>query len=172
MTSNNPLKLSHTKVCSFLRPLYDRLVIDIKHSSVVRKTYVFRGSTTVTPSPSTLSTNCSLRTMLPFLYVVISKRNFDSSTDQGETASVERPFSAGRLQNTIGLDNEREDRESTNVSFRLMLSEERVSSDNTFFARDTHPNSIRCHQLVPFHLMEKVFRQMSARIHEDMAHLQ
>ena len=48
--------------------------------------------------------------MLRFLYVAISKRSFDSSTDQGETASVERPFAAGRLQNTIGLGNEIEDR--------------------------------------------------------------
>ena len=54
--------------------------------------------------------NCSRRTNPRFLYVVLSKRNFDSSTDQGETASVERPFAAGRLQNTIGLGNEREEK--------------------------------------------------------------
>jgi hypothetical protein len=141
MTSNNQIKLSHTEVCSFLRPLYDRLVIDTKHPSEVRKTYVFRGSTTVIPSPSTLSTNCSQRTMLRFLYVVISKQSFDSSTDQGETTSVERPFAAGRLQNIIGLGNEREERETTNVSFCLMLGEERqrpyVNLDDTFL-RETH----------------------------------
>jgi hypothetical protein len=45
--------------------------------------------------------------MLRFLYVVLSKRSFDSSTDQGETTSVERPFAAGHLQNIVGLDNER-----------------------------------------------------------------
>ena len=45
--------------------------------------------------------------MLQFLYVVLSKRSSDSSTDQGETASVERPFAAGHLQNTVGLGNER-----------------------------------------------------------------
>ena len=161
MTSNNPTKLSHTKVCSFLRPLYDRLVIDTKYSAVVQKTYVFRRSTTVTPSPSSLSTNCSRRTMLRFLYVAISKQSFDSSTDQGERASVERPFAAGRLQNTIGLGNQREERK-TNVSFRLMLGEERqrphVSLSGTIFARDTYPNSVRCHPSVPFHLMGKVFR--------------
>ena len=161
MISNNSIKLSHTEVCSFLRPLYRRLVIDRKHPSTVRKTYVFRRSITVTPSPSTLSTNCSRRTMLRFLYVVLSKRSFDSSTDQGETTSVERPFAAGRLHNTIGLGNQREERE-TNVSFRLMLGEERqrphVSLSGTFFARDTYPNSVRCHPSVPFHLMGKVFR--------------
>jgi hypothetical protein len=53
--------------------------------------------------------------MLRFLYVVISKRSYDSSTDQGETASVERPFAAGHLQNTVGLGNEREGG-TTNVS--------------------------------------------------------
>jgi len=76
--------------------------------------------------------------MLRFLYVVISKQSFDSSTDQGETTSVERPFAAGRLQNIIGLGNEREERETTNVSFGLMLGEERqrphVSLGDTFFA--------------------------------------
>ena len=41
--------------------------------------------------------------MLRFLYVVLSKRSFDSSTDQGETASVEHLFPAGHLQNTVGL---------------------------------------------------------------------
>jgi hypothetical protein len=45
--------------------------------------------------------------MLRFLYVVLSKRNSDSSTDQGETASVERPFAADHLQNTVGLGNKR-----------------------------------------------------------------
>ena len=45
--------------------------------------------------------------MLRFLYAVPSKRSSDSSTDQGETAIVERPFAAGHLQNIIGLGNER-----------------------------------------------------------------
>jgi hypothetical protein len=59
---------------------------------------------------------------------VLSKQSFDSPTDQGETASVERPFAADHLQNTVGLDNERGGKETTNVSFcsfRLMLGEER-----------------------------------------------
>jgi hypothetical protein len=46
---------------------------------------------------------------------------------QGETASVEPPFAARHLQNTIGLGNER-GRERTNVSscsFRLMPGKER-----------------------------------------------
>ena len=45
--------------------------------------------------------------MLQFLYVVLSKRSLDSSTDQGETASVEHLFLAGHLRNTVGLGNER-----------------------------------------------------------------
>ena len=44
--------------------------------------------------------------MLRFLYVVLSKRSSDSSTDQEETASVERPFAADHLQNTVGFGNE------------------------------------------------------------------
>ena len=79
--------------------------------------------------------------MLRFLYVVPSKQSFDSSTDQGETANVERPFAAGRLQNTIGLGKEREQGETTNISFRLML----VKSGNALmsvwvipFLRETH----------------------------------
>jgi hypothetical protein len=44
--------------------------------------------------------------MLQFLYVVLSKRSFDSSTDQGETATVGHPYAAGHLQNTVGLGNE------------------------------------------------------------------
>ena len=43
--------------------------------------------------------------MLRFPYVVLSKRSYDSSTDQGETASVEHLFAAGHLQNTVGLGN-------------------------------------------------------------------
>jgi hypothetical protein len=65
--------------------------------------------------------------MLRFLYVVHPKRSYGSSTDQGETTSVERPFAAGHLQNTMGLGNEKV-RGITNVSscsFRLMLGEER-----------------------------------------------
>ena len=45
--------------------------------------------------------------MLRFLYAVHSKRSHGSSTDQGETASVECPFAAGHLQNTVSLGNER-----------------------------------------------------------------
>jgi hypothetical protein len=59
--------------------------------------------------------------MLRFLYVVLSKRSFDSSTDQGETASVECPFAAGHLQNTVGLGNERK-REMNNKRFILFIS--------------------------------------------------
>jgi hypothetical protein len=40
--------------------------------------------------------------MLRFLYVALSTRSSGSSTDRGETASVERPFEAGHLQSTVG----------------------------------------------------------------------
>jgi hypothetical protein len=68
--------------------------------------------------------------MLQFLYVVLSKRSFDSSTDQGETASVEYPFAAGHLQITVpsASATKGEERETTNVSscsFHLKLGEER-----------------------------------------------
>jgi hypothetical protein len=43
--------------------------------------------------------------MLRFHYVVLPKRSCGSSTGQGERASVERPFVAGRLQDTIGIAN-------------------------------------------------------------------
>jgi hypothetical protein len=84
-------------VCSFLRPLYDQQVIDVRHSSVARKTYVFRVSTGRTRSPSILLTHCSRRTTLQILYAVLPKRSSDSSRDPGETAIVERPFAAGHL---------------------------------------------------------------------------
>ena len=65
--------------------------------------------------------------MLQFLYVLSSKRSYDSSTDQGEIANVERHSAAGHLQNAVGLGDKRWGG-TTNVSFcsfRLMLGEER-----------------------------------------------
>jgi hypothetical protein len=59
--------------------------------------------------------------MLRFLYVVILKRSYGLSTDQEETASVERPFAAGHLQNTVSLGNEREE-ERNNKRFILLIS--------------------------------------------------
>ena len=46
--------------------------------------------------------------MLLFLHVVLSKRNCALWMDQGETASVEPPFAAGHLWDTVGPDNERQ----------------------------------------------------------------
>jgi hypothetical protein len=43
--------------------------------------------------------------MLRFHYVVLPKRSCGSSTGQGERARVERPFVAGRLQDTISIGN-------------------------------------------------------------------
>ena len=91
---------------------------------------------------------------------MLSKRSFDLSTDQGETASVEHFFVAGHLQNTVSLGNERGERQTTNVSscsFRLMLGEERqrpqVSKGVTCFAGEAYPNSVQRHSSVSFHLM-------------------
>jgi hypothetical protein len=58
--------------------------------------------------------------MLRFLCVALSRRNFDSSTDLGETASVEYPFAADHLQNTVGIGNEREG--ENNKRFILLFS--------------------------------------------------
>ena len=58
--------------------------------------------------------------MLQFHYVVLSERSCDSSTGQGERASVERPVAAGHLQDTVGLSNERW--EKNNKRFILFIS--------------------------------------------------
>jgi hypothetical protein len=44
--------------------------------------------------------------MQRFLYAVLSERSFDSSTDQGERASVEPPIAVVHLQDIVGLGNE------------------------------------------------------------------
>jgi hypothetical protein len=54
--------------------------------------------------------------MLRSLYVVLSKRNSDSLTDQGETASFERHFAAGHLQNTVGLGNKRGEKQTFHLA--------------------------------------------------------
>ena len=87
------------------------------------KTYAFHESTRVTPSPSILLTRCSRRTMLRFLYVVLSKRSSDLSTDLGETTSVEPPLAAGHLQNIISLNIKKGGREKrNNKRFILLIS--------------------------------------------------
>jgi hypothetical protein len=59
--------------------------------------------------------------MLKFLHIVLSKRRFDLSTDQGETASVESLFVAGHLKNTVSLGNER-GKKRNNKRFILLIS--------------------------------------------------
>jgi len=44
--------------------------------------------------------------MLRFLYVVLSEQSFDSSTGQGEKASVEHPIAFDHLKNIVGLGND------------------------------------------------------------------
>ena len=64
--------------------------------------------------------HCSQRTTLQFPYVVLSEQSFDSSTGQEEKASVERRVVAGHLQDTIGIINERV--EKNNKRFILFIS--------------------------------------------------
>jgi hypothetical protein len=64
--------------------------------------------------------------MLRFLYVVLFEQSFDSSTDWGERASVERPFAAGHLQRYRRSRRRNAERETTNVGsclFYLMFGE-------------------------------------------------
>jgi hypothetical protein len=48
-----------------------------------------------------------------FHYVVLSKQGCDSSTGQGEKASIEHPFAAGHLQDTVSLGNEGRKKQQT-----------------------------------------------------------
>jgi hypothetical protein len=54
-----------------------------------------------------------------FLYVVIFEQSFDSSTDWGERASLERPLAAGHLQKYHQSRRRNAEMETTNVGSRL-----------------------------------------------------
>ena len=69
------------------------------------KTYVYHGSTRATPSLSILSMHYTQRTTLRFHCVALSEQSCDSSTGQGERASVELPNETGHLQDTVGTSN-------------------------------------------------------------------
>jgi len=84
------------------------------------KTYVFHESTIVIPSISILLTRCSRRTILRFLYVVLSELSFDSLTGQAERASVEPPIAVVHLQDIVGLGNEMS--RGNNERFVLFIS--------------------------------------------------
>jgi hypothetical protein len=154
------MRTSHTEACFCLPPLCNQQIISSARSSEVRETYVFRGSTRGTRSLSIQLMPGSQRTMLRFHYVVLPKENFDSLTDQGGTANVERPSVTGNLQDCRSQQRESgSGGETINVSsgsFRLMLGQERqhpqVSLGDTCFTRDTYPNSVRCHPSTPFRL--------------------
>jgi hypothetical protein len=112
-----------------------------------------------------------------FHYVVLSKQRCDSSTGQGEKASVERPFVAGYLQDTLSLGNGRRE-DTTNGSsclFYLTLAEERlrpqVSTGNTYFAGDTYPNPVEYYPLTPRDLIEPSVKKSTANDHPSIAHL-
>jgi hypothetical protein len=111
-----------------------------------------------------------------FHYVVLSKQRCDSSTGQGERASVEHLFAAGHLQDTVSLGKRWE--ETTNGSsclFYLTLAEERlrsqVSTGNTYFVGDTYPNPVECCPLRPRDLAEPSLRKSTANDHPSIAHL-
>ena len=144
---------------------------------MVRETYVCHESIRRSLSFSILLVYCSRRTTLQFRCVVLPKRSCGSSMGRGERASVERPTAAGRLQETVGLGDERQ-RKSTNVSFcsfRLTFGEERlrtqVSMRDTCSARDTYTSPVECYRLKPCHLTEHVFRKKTAIDHVNVAHL-
>ena len=71
---------------------------------MVQNTYVYHESTRRIQLLSILSLPCPPGTMLRSHYVVLPKRSYDSSTDQGEKARVERPVVTGRLQKKIDID--------------------------------------------------------------------
>jgi len=80
--------------------------------------------------------------MLRSHYVVLPKRSCGSSTGQGERASVERPFVAVRLHDTIGIGNVKRGEIATNglsCTSPLMLVEvqqrSQVSNGDTGCAR-------------------------------------
>ena len=115
-----PIKSSLTEVCFFPPPLYDKQVISARHLLGVQKTYVYHESIRATRSLSIPLAHCSRRTILQSHYVELSEQSFDSSTGQGERASVELPIAAGHLQVAVGLGNEMlECHEMTNVSLDL-----------------------------------------------------
>jgi hypothetical protein len=85
-----------------------------------QKTYVYHESTGATLLLSIPLAHCFRRTTLWSHYVELSERSFDSSTGQGERASVELPVVAGHLQDIVGLSNEMLRRLGmTNVSLDL-----------------------------------------------------
>ena len=66
--------------------------------------------------------------MQQFLYVVLPRQSFGSSTGQGERASAEHPFAAGHLHDAVSLGNERWV-QKTDVAFYLLhitFDEERL----------------------------------------------
>jgi hypothetical protein len=81
--------------------------------------------------------------MLRFLYAVLPKQSFDSSTGQGDRANVERPFATGRLHDAVSLrkDSERWVEKQTfhSVDFMYLMMKSdcdpQVSTGDTCFAQ-------------------------------------
>jgi hypothetical protein len=108
--------------------------------SEIRNTYVYHESTRATLAFHSVNVLLSKNHAAVPLCVVLSEQSYDSSTGQGERASVERPFVAGHLQDT-SVSATKGGGKATNVSscsFRLTLGEERlrprVSTGDTCFA--------------------------------------
>ena len=93
-------KIHHIQKRAFPRPGFNinKQLMQGTRSLGAQNTYVYHESTKMTLSLSILSIHCSQRTMRRFRRVVLSERSCDWLTGQGETASVERPAAADRLQ--------------------------------------------------------------------------
>ena len=102
--------------------------------------------------------------MLRFLYGVLSERSSDSTTGQGERASVEPPIAVVHLKNMVELGNKTL-KGTTNVLsclFRLTLGEEQLRNPNSVrvlpcYARDK-PKSCRIPSVDTFPSRRTVLR--------------
>jgi hypothetical protein len=115
--------------------------------------------------------------MLQFLYVVLPKQSFGSSTSQGDRASVERPFAAGHLHDAVSLGKERWF-QKTDVSFCLFhvtLDEGRLRPPsqhgrNLFRAKDM-PKSCRILTIDTSRSNGTNVRKSLENSHASIAHL-
>ena len=118
--SNGASGTRHTVVYFSLTQLCDQEAIIAKDALAVGGTYVSHGSTRETPLLSILLIHRPRRTMLQFLYVVLSKRSFDSSTDQEERASIGPLAAVGHLQDAVSSDSRQESIEGKQQTLYLI----------------------------------------------------
>ena len=99
--------------------------------------------------------------MLQFLYVVLPKQSFDSSTGQGERASVGRPFADRHLHDPVSLCNGRwvEIQTFRFVYFMQLLMKsdyDPTSARVIAVSRKTYLNSVEYYPLMPRDLTEQL----------------